>query len=185
MIATLARSRIAADISALRASWGSARGGWRAAWQDAATLARHRQIVVTTPPGPEPVLLTRIRLSGETETCVLRAWLDGKNWEDMQPTVAAHFQAIAAAAAGWPAALGMARLGSRIAGIGGLVLAARQAIRDLLTGGPTALLHMTLTNWLLFAGLVCALVGFVARPMLRRWLRARIRRVPFGVPAQS
>lgn len=156
-----------------------------AAWRNMANLARHRQIAISTRSGARVVLLTRVRLTGETETCVLRSWLDGAAADDLETTAKQHFEAVAAAACGSSAALGMVRLGSLFAGIGGAIAAAVQAIRGLIARGPASLPHIAATNGLLLAGLVFLLIGLALRPLLRSWLRALIRRVPVRVPAPS
>jgi hypothetical protein len=56
-----------ADINALVAAWSSVRGGWQAAWRDAAQLLAHRRVLVDTlaqtSEGTQVVLRTRVRLN--------------------------------------------------------------------------------------------------------------------------
>ncbi|MGH7068166.1 MAG: hypothetical protein ACREFO_16160 [Acetobacteraceae bacterium] len=156
-----------------------------AAWRNTANLVRHRQLIVPTRSGAEVVLLTRVRLTGETETCVLRSWLDGTTAGDVETKAKQHFETVAAAVGASSAALGLVRFASLFAGIGGAIAAAVQAIRGLLAHGPASLPQIAATNGPLLAGLAFLLIGLALRPILRRWLRALIRRVPLGVPLPS
>jgi hypothetical protein len=168
-----------ADIAALRASWGSVRGGWRAARQDAAQLLAHRRILVDTqamtPGGMRVVLRTRLRLSGDVETDILRAWLDATTPEVVGALSSEHFQAVAAAIGGWAAALGMQRLATRLTIAIGSVAGGAATLRTLLTSEPALLLHAVLADWYLLAGFAFASLGVLIRGTLRWRLRAIFR----------
>lgn len=168
---------IIADIRALRDSWSSVRGGWRAAWRDAAQLIAHRRVLVDTqaltPDGMKVVLRTRLRLSGDTQTDVLRVWFDRTAPELVEKKVQAHFQNVAAAMGGFAAAVGMERLISRFAILLGTVETiggAAATIRMLLEAEPALWLHIVLTQWWLLPGIAVALFGAFARGVLR-WRR--------------
>jgi hypothetical protein len=65
---------LGADVAALRASWQTVRGGWAAAVDDARQLIVRRRVLVQTKAGQQLVLCTRLRLIGDTQTDVSRAW---------------------------------------------------------------------------------------------------------------
>ena len=168
-----------ADIAALRASWGSVRGGWRAARQDAKQLLVHRRIMVDTqamtPNGMQVVLRSRLQLSGDVETDILRAWLDATTPEAVGASTSEHFQAVTAAMCGWAAALGMERLATRLTIAIGSIAGGIATIRTLLVSEPALLLHALLTDWRLLAGLAFASSGVLIRWTLRCRLRAIFR----------
>jgi hypothetical protein len=168
-----------ADIAALRASWGSVRGGWRAARQDAKQLLAHRRVLVDTqamtPNGMQVVLRSRLRLSGDVETDILRAWLDATTPETVAASASEHFQAVAAAMGGWAAALGMERLATRLTIAIGSIAGAAATIRTVLASEPALLLHAVLTDWRLLAGFAFASLGVLIRWTLRWRLRSIFR----------
>jgi hypothetical protein len=168
-----------ADIRALRDSWGTVRGGWRAARRDAEQLIAHRQVLVATqamtPDGMQVVLCTRLRLSGDTQTDILRIWFYKTKPELVDKTVQAHFQSVAEATGGFAAALGMERLTTRFAILAGTVWSAAATIRTLLEAEPASWLHIMLTQGWLMSGIAFASFGVLARWVLRWRLRARFR----------
>src|SRR5512143_2441928 len=97
------------DIRTLQASWATVRGGWRAARRDATELLLRRRILVDTramtSDGMQIVLLTRMRLNGDTQTDVLRRWLVTASPDAVKALTETHFQAVGAAVAGFAAAV--------------------------------------------------------------------------------
>lgn len=173
-------SQSIADLRALRDSWGSVRGGWRGARRDAAQLLAHRRLLIQTtamtPTGTQVVLRTRLRLSGDTQTDILRVWLSVTPAEAMEQTAQAHFQSVAAAAKGWSAALGLQRLIARLAIVAGSLGSAVATLWSLVQTPPAQWPHVALTHWWLFSGFGLALLGVLARWILRLRLRASFRR---------
>jgi hypothetical protein len=169
-----------AEIQALRASWTTIRGGWRAARSDAQQLLAHRRVMVDTAAmtrdGMQTVLRTRVRLSGDTQTDVLRAWLDTATPETVAQAAQIHFQSVAAAMGGFAAALGMERLATRFTMLVGSLVSAAATINRLLREDPALWLHILATQWWLLSGLGFALLAVIARWLLRWRLRARFRR---------
>ncbi len=168
-----------ADIKALRASWNSVRGGWGAARSDARQLIAHRRIMVDTPAmtgdGMQTVLRTRLRLSGDTQTDILRAWIDTAPPAIVEATAQTHFQSVTAAMGGFAAALGMERLATRFVMLVGTIATAAPTILRLLRSDPALWLHILLTQWWLWSGLAFALLALMMRWLLRWRLRARFR----------
>jgi hypothetical protein len=187
MFAWLATS--AADVKALRDSWGSARGGWRAARRDAAELLAHRRISVDTqamtPGGMQVVLRTRVRLSGDTETDILRPWRDTVAPAAMDAVVTAHFQSVAAATAGFAAAVGIERLVVRAAVLAGSVASLVVTAWHLWQTEPSWLIEALLRDRTLLTALALLLSGVLLRVILRWRLRAIFRRGLSGMPARS
>ena len=177
-----------ADLRTLRESWGSARGGWRAARRDAAELLAHRRILVDTqamtPDGVRIVLRTRVRLSGDTETDILRSWLDGATPAALEASASAHFYAVAAAISGFGAAVSMERLVVRAALFAGSVVSAVAAFRNLLQTEPSQLIEVLLSDRTLLTALVLVLAGVLLRVILRWRLRAIFRRGLSGSPGR-
>ncbi len=177
MVAFLASS--IADFRALRASWNTVRGGWGAARSDARQLIAHRRIEVDTQAmtgnGMQPVMRTRLRLSGDTQTDILRGWIDTAPPAIVTATAETHFQSVAAAMGGFAAALGMERLATRLVVLVGSVVSAGATIRRLLETDRALWPHILLTHWWLWSGLAFALLALVARWLLRWRLRARFR----------
>jgi hypothetical protein len=175
-----------ADIAALRAAWGSVHGGWSAAWRDAAELLAHRRVMVDTPAmtpdGMRVVLRTRLRLSGDTETDILRGWIEEATGETVESLAKTHFQAVAAAAGGWAAALGMVRLGTQFTVAAGSVTSAVAAIRPLWSLRPGQPIHALLADWTVLYGIALALFGVLIRWILRLRLRAIFRNGLLGPP---
>jgi hypothetical protein len=171
---------ILGEIAALRASWGSVRGGWAAARQDARELLTHRRVLVDTQAmaGGEMqvVLRTRIRLNGDTQTDVLRGWFAATPAEARDATVAAHFASVTAATGGWAAALGMERLGTRLTMAFGALVALGTVLWQAITTEPLVLLHALLTDVPFMLGVGMTVLGVVVRSVLRWRLRALFRR---------
>jgi hypothetical protein len=186
MIAWFAES--IADIVALRASWGSVRGGWRAARQDAIQLLAHRRIMVDTlamsPNGMRVVLRTRVRLSGDTETDILRAWLDATASDAVAALASVHFQAVAAATGGLAAAVGMERLTTRFMIVTGTAVSAGITIWTLLTTQLATLIPTLLTRWALSVPVALAIAGVLIKQVLRWRLRGVFRRGLSAPPAR-
>jgi hypothetical protein len=168
-----------ADIAALRASWHSVRGGWRAARQDAAELIRHRRVLVDTqamtPDGMRAVLRTRLRLIGDTETVILRAWLAAAPPEAVAAAATAHFASVAAAAGGWAAAIGMERLAVRFFVLAGALGGAAAALHRVLVTEASQLVDAVLSDWRLWASVASGLLGAAVRWLVRLRLRALMR----------
>jgi len=168
-----------ADIQALRASWATVRGGWGAARSDARQLLAHRRIMVETAAatrdGTRTVLRTRIRLSGDTQTDILRDWFATASPDAVAATTQAHFQSLAAAMGGFAAALGMERLATRFTMLIGTLASAAATINRLLREDPALWLQILVTHWWLLSGLGFALLAVIARWLLRWRLRALVR----------
>jgi hypothetical protein len=164
------------DIAALRASWQSVRGGWLAARRDAAELIRHRRVLVDTqamtPDGMRAVLRTRLRLIGDTETDILRAWLAAAPPEAVAAATAAHFASVAAAAGGWAAAIGMERLAVRFFVLAGTLGGAAAALHRILVTEASQLVDAVLTDWHLWVSVASGLLGGAVRWLVRLRLRA-------------
>jgi hypothetical protein len=173
-------SQSIADLRALRDSWGSVRGGWRGARQDAAQLLLHRRLLVDTTVmtqnGTQTVMRTQLRLSGDAQTDVLRAWLSTTSVEKVEETAQAHFRSLAMAAGGWAAALGLQRVFTRLAILAGSLVAALPTTWTLLHTAPEQWLHAALSHWGLLSGFPLVLLGVLVRWILRLRLRAIFRR---------
>jgi hypothetical protein len=169
-----------AEIRTLRASWATARNGWSAARSDARQLLAHRRIMITTMAmvggAQKRVLRTRIRLIGDTQTDVARAWIAQAAPQVVEQVTAAHFQSVAVAMSGFATALALQRLVTRLAMLGGTVAGAIPALRTLLTADRAQWLHLLLSQWWMLAGFGFALFALLVRLLLRRRLRALFRR---------
>jgi len=165
-----------ADIAAPQASWHSVRGGWRAARRDAAELIRHRRVLVDTqamtPDGMRTVLRTRLRLIGDTETDILRAWLAVAPPGAVMAATEAHFASVAAAAGGWAAAIGMERLAVRFFVLAGTLGSAAGALHRILVTEASQLVEAVLTDRHLWVSVASGLLGGVVRWLVRLRLRA-------------
>jgi hypothetical protein len=179
-------SQSIADLRALRDSWGSVRGGWRGARQDAEQLLAHRRLLVDTSAmtqiGAQVVMRTRLRLSGDVQTEILRAWLVAAPAEAVEETVREHFRSVAVAAGGWGAALGLQRIVTRMTIVVGSLGSAASTLWASLHSAPHEWLNIVLTHWWLLSGFALALLGGLARWALRLRLRAIFRR---GLSAPS
>jgi hypothetical protein len=177
------------DVRVLRENWGSVRGGWRAARQDALELVTHRRILVNTEAltanGMQIVLRTRIRLNGDTETDILRNWLDTVTPPALEASAGAHFRSVAAAVAGFAAAASMERLVVRAALLIGFALSAIASLRSLLQTEPSRRIGILLGDWTLWAALALVLAGIFLRLILRWRMRAIFRRSSSGSPTRS
>jgi hypothetical protein len=180
---------IKTDIAALRTSWRSVRGGWRAALEDAEQLIAHRRIMVDTqamlPGGMRVVLRTRIRLSGDTETDILRAWLNATASDAVAALASTHFLAVAAATNGLAAAVGMERLVTRFMIAMGTAGGAGTTIWAMLTTKLALLIPTLLTMWALLVPVALAMAGVLVKLILRRRLREMFRRGLSAPPVQS
>jgi hypothetical protein len=163
---------IAGDVATLRASWG----GWRAAWQDARQLIRHRRVLVDTsvmtPAGAQVVLRTRLRLIGDTQTDILRGWLDAAASKDLDDTVRTHFETVAAAMHGWAAMRAMERVLILSAWCIGLLFGAATTVQKFMALPISDAVLAVFTRWHLWAGLAPAVLGHLIRWLLRLRLRA-------------
>jgi hypothetical protein len=182
-------SNSVADVRVLRENWGSVRGGWRAARQDALELVMHRRILVNshamTANGMQIVLRTRIRLNGDTETDILRNWLDTVTPPALEASAGAHFRSVAAAVAGFAAAVSMERLVVRAALLIGFALSAIASLRSLLQTEPSRRIGALLDDWILWAALALVLGGILLRVILRWRMRAIFCRNSPGSPTRS
>ncbi|HXA21367.1 MAG TPA: hypothetical protein VNW90_03645 [Acetobacteraceae bacterium] len=180
---------IRTDIAALRASWGSVRGGWRAARKDAAQLIAHRRIMVDTqamlPDGMRVVLRTRVRLNGDTETDILRPWLNATTSDSVAALASTHFLAVAAATGGLAAAVAMERLATRFMVAAGTAGGAGTTIWTVLTTKLALLIPTLLTMWALLVPVALAMAGVVVKLILRRRLRGMFRRGLSAPPVRS
>jgi hypothetical protein len=174
-----ALSQINSDLRSLRDSWRSVRGGWRGARQDAAQLVAHRRLLVDTTvitlTGTQVVMRTRLRLSGDVQTDILRGWLNTASAATIEQMTRDHFRSVAAAAAGWGAVMSAQRLGTRLTILIGSVGSVASTILTLLQNAPNHWLDIILMRWWLLSGFGLALLGAVVRWVLRLWLRARFR----------
>jgi hypothetical protein len=173
-------SQSAADLRALRSSWGSVRGGWRGARRDAAQLLAHRQLCVDTTAimqaGEKVVMRTRLRLSGDVQTDILRAWLNAASAEAVEETTREHFKSVAMAAGGWGATLGMHRVVTRMTILAGSLWSAGSTVWTILHSSTSQWLHLALAHWWLMSGFAFALLGLLVQWILRLRLRAIFRR---------
>lgn len=167
------------DVSALAAAWRSARGGWRAAWRDAAQLLSHRRIVIDTEAqtrdGPRVVLRTRVRLSGDVQTDILRCWLYGAPRETVEPLITAHFQSVGDAAKGWSAVPAGVRAASLLGVAAGMIPASAFTIRLAFQGQWHTIYSALLTNWWLLSSIGITGAGVLLRWPVRFWLRRKFR----------
>ncbi len=171
---------IIADIRALQASWSTVRGGWGAARSDARQLLAHRRIMVETDgvtgAGTQTVLRTRVRLSGDTQTEILRGWIISAPPDAVAATAGAHFESVAAAMGGFAAALGMERLAARLVMLAGTLASVMATVNRLWREAPGLWLHTMAAHWWLLSGLALALLAVVVRRLLRWRLQALFRR---------
>lgn len=173
-------SGVASDIAALRAAWGTARGGWRAARQDAHELVVHRRVSVATsammPDGMVPVLRTRLRIIGDAQTDVLRGWLETASPEAMKAATDAHFRKVAAAFGGWAVARAMERLLLRTISLLGGAVGAVTVIREMLAQHGAAVLGAVLMDPWFWGAIALPLAAMAVRMVLRWRLRRMFRR---------
>jgi RNase P/RNase MRP subunit POP5 len=178
---------IAADVAAVHAGLQTVRGGWRAARCDARELIAHRRILVDTPAmtrnGMQVVLRTRLRLFGDTQTDILRSWLEMAPRTEAQAAIAAHFRSVAAAMGGWSVARAMERVLVRLTGMVGGAVSVAVIIQKILVTPAPLLLHTVLSSWALWGGTAFALLGTMVRWFVRWRLRAVFRRNPSAAPA--
>lgn len=171
---------ISADVATLRAGWQTVHGGWFAAVNDLRQLIGHRCVLVkTTAPtrqGEQLVLCTRLRLIGDTQTDVLRAWFETSGATDFHKAMDAHFQAVDATMQGWNVALAAGHMLLRLTRT---IAAGTIAVGEFvnLWGVPSSqLFPLVLKDPALWAGAVFGLACEVARLILRWRLRTLLSR---------
>ena len=169
-----------ADVKILLAAWRSAPGGWRRAWRDAAAIVTRRQVLVETTDGPAIVLRTRLRLDGDVQTDILRRWLDATPREAVEGLATRHFQSVGDAMRGWPAVRAMVRLGTQLLVTLGAVAGLGSAIETWFRVGWSSLLAALLADWWTMSGIAVAVLASVLRPVVRWWLRRKLRNGLFG-----
>jgi hypothetical protein len=118
---------------------------------------------------------TRLRLTGDTETDILRGWLDATASDAVAALASAHFQAVAAATGGLAAAVGMERLVTRFMVAAGTAFGAGTTIWTLLTTQLALLIPVLLTRWALVVPVALALAGVLVKQILRWRLRGTFR----------
>ena len=172
-------SQSIADLRALRDSWGSMRGGWRGARKDAVQLLAHRRLLVdttiATQSGTQVVMRTRLRLSGDAQTDILRAWLNATPAETIEQTARTHFRSVADAAGGWAAAMGLQRGVTRMTILVGLLGSVVSTFWAFVHSAPNQWLHIVLTHWWVLSGFALALLATLTRWILRLRIRAVFR----------
>jgi hypothetical protein len=168
-----------ADLRVLAAAWSSVRGGWRAAWRDAAQFLAHRRLQVDTQAetrdGTRVVLRTRVRLNGDVQTDILRCWLTDAPRQSVDELAKTHFQSVADATLGWSAVGAGIRLGSLLIVAVGAIPGSVSAIQPALQAEWGSLIPAVFTNWRVLAGITVAALGFLLRWVLRLWLRWKFR----------
>jgi len=169
-----------ADARILLAAWRSAPGGWRRAWRDAVAFMARRQVLVETKDGPAIVLRTRLRLDGDVQTDILRRWLDATPRDAVEGLARRHFQSVSDAMRGWPAVRAMVRLGTQLLVTLGAVASLGSAIETWLRVGWSSLLAALLADWWTTSGIAVAVLASVLRPVVRWWLRRKLRNGLFG-----
>src|ERR1051325_6456897 len=173
-----------ADFRTALIGWSSARGGWRAAWRDGLELLRQREITVDTRVGSQVVLRTRVRLTGDAQTDIVRSWLNtAATGTGIRDTANFHFGSVAAAVRGWAVLAAQIRLISDVLVVVGSFTALTSGWRNLQTFELDALLGLLLSQgWLV--GAVTALVGLGIRFAVRFLLRLYFRRSLAAVQGQ-
>ena len=170
---------VIADVNALAAAWGSVRGGWRAAWRDASQFLSYRRVLVDTEAptreGVRVVLRTRVRLTGDVQTDILRSWLNGTPPALVDELVRRHFSSVAAAVQGWFVVPAGIRLGSLCTVALGIIPGSAYSIRLALRAEWQMLISALLLNWWVLSGIAVAVFGFLLRRILRLWLQWKFR----------
>jgi hypothetical protein len=168
-----------ADFNALAAASSSVRGGWQGAWRNTMQFLAHRQVLVDTQGqtwnGIRVVLRTRVRLTGDVQTDILRCWIDGSPRPLVEALAKAHFQSVADAVHGWSAARAMIRLGSQLIVALGVFAGIPSTVRTAFEAGSESLVPAVLANWGVLFGVASAAVGLMLRWVLRLWLRWKFR----------
>ena len=131
------------------------------------------------------VLRTRVRLNGDTETDILRAWLNATTSDAVAGLASTHFLAVAAATNGLAAAVGMERLATRFVIAVGTAGGAATTIWTLLTTAPALMISVLLSSWSLRATVAFAIAGVLVKVILRRRLRGMFRRGMSAPPVRS
>lgn len=167
-------------MAALRAAASSARGGLPAAWRDAMQLLSDRRVLIETtaptPNGNPIVLRTRVRLSGDVQTDILRDWLDGAPSETTNKVLDAHFRSVNEAVKGWAAVGAGVRLGSLLTIALGMIPVAMFITERAMHDQWQSLPRLLLANWWTVVGVAIAAVGLLLRRLLRLWVQWKFRR---------
>jgi hypothetical protein len=170
---------VVADVNALATAWGSVRGGWRSAWRDASQFLSHRRALIDTEAptqeGVRVVLRTRMRLTGDVQTDILRSWLNGTSPAFVDELVRSHFSSVAAAVQGWSVVPAGIRLGSLCTVALGIIPGSAYSIRLALRAEWQMLISALLLNWWVLSGIAIAVFGFLLRRILRLWLQWKFR----------
>jgi hypothetical protein len=171
--------RIAADARAVAAAWSARGSNAPNATKNLSTLLIQRRLVIDTS-GPvggrtEIVLRTRLRLSGDSETDILRDWLQTTPSTDVETLSAAHFRSVAATTSLSPVIGAAVRLITDLAIMMGTVGGIVAMVRELLREGWRVLGPALLANWGLAAGVILTTTGVALRILLRTWLRQKLR----------
>ncbi|HEU0216896.1 MAG TPA: hypothetical protein VFQ90_09550 [Stellaceae bacterium] len=171
--------RTTADVRAVAAAWSARGSDAPNAATNLSTLLIRRQLVIDTS-GPvgdrtDIVLRTRLRLSGDSETDILRDWLQTTPSADVETLCTAHFRSVAATTSLTPVIGAVIRLATDLAILMGTVGGIVAIVRDLLREGWRALGPALLANWGLAAGVILAMTGMALRILLRTWLRQKLR----------
>jgi hypothetical protein len=167
---------ISADVAILRANWGTVQGGWKVALSNARAFIAHRRVIVKTTVGAQLVLSTRLRLIGDTQTDVLRSWLDTTPLKDVIAATDAHFRAVDVAMDGWQVALAMERLLLLAFTAAGALIGAADVVVRLALTSPTQWLGVLLDSPLLWSAIGLPVLGGLARAILRWRLRVLLAR---------
>lgn len=171
--------RIAADARAVAAAWSARDSNAPNAAKNLSALLIQRRLVIDTS-GPvgdhtDVVLRTRLRLSGDSETDILRDWLQTTPSADVETLCTAHFRSVGAATSLSPVIGAAIRLATDFAVMVGTAGGIVAIARDLLSEGWRALGPALLANWGLRAGIILGIMGVVLRILLRTWLRQKLR----------
>jgi hypothetical protein len=166
-----------ADVRAASSAWNSGRGGWRATWRGALKFVRQHHITVETRVGTQVVLRTRIRLTGDVQTDIVRTWLNtAATGPELRDTANSHFRSVAAAVHGWAVLGAHIRLVSDAFIAAGSLTAFVSAWRNLPAFEWHAFLALVLSQAWLLAGVITAIVGLGIRKGAAFWLRRLFRR---------
>lgn len=135
-----------------------------------------------TPDGAQVVLRTRFRLIGDTQTDILRGWLDAAASKELDDTVRTHFQTVAAAMHGWAAMRAIERVLILSAWCIGLLFGAATTAQKFMALPMSDAVFAVFTRWHLWVGLAPAVLGHLIRWLLRLRLRAVFRHAMSAPP---
>ena len=174
---------VVADAKAVVEAWRLGGTAWVTAWRGLSHLLVRRQLVIATEAvlagAAQPVLRTRLRLSGDSETEILRGWLEATPATEIAALAETHFRAVAVATAS-PALAAAAKLGARAIVVLGTAAGLAAFISDAISHGWAALGPALLANWGLLLSLTATGLGFVLRRVFRFWLRRKLRSTPYA-----